>query len=357
MTRRARVGISMTFLGFFLLGMGVHSWVGKLFEPWGWQNIAMVLVVASAGAVFSSLILEYTITIPIRAFIAKLQSAWSEKKELPAPVLFESELQEVLGSFKAVLGDSQKKVAALGETQQLDDAKYEFVAIANHQLRTPLTEVRWAMQALGESLVSKDPTSKDLIEKAKNGTERITGIIDQLLAVTELSSTGALARVMVNVGDMIDVAATRLDEALAQHQMNIKIEKDQSVIPTVTADPRLLGFVFDTLLSNAVDYGTEHTPVFVRLRNNADMVAIDVENTGSTLSSEEASLLFEKFFRGEHAKRTRPNGSGLALYLCKRILERMGGTISVRREENRMVFSVTLPLATEEKLRQFVRTY
>jgi len=360
MIAKARIGIILIFLTSVPVAMAVYvalSW--QLIS--GAQALALFTLATIAGAISVSLVIEFTITEPLRGFTREVRLHWHDKKALPDPAQLPQELRGMVANFNDVLADSARKLAALGDLQRFDEEKYEFISIANHQLRTPLTEIRWGADELARTLEKNGGAhERELMDAIRDAVGRIVEVTDQFLAVAEFSTTTADRRATVDVGTLVHTKIEKLAGAAKKKQMAVSVSTSKSFIPTVTGDPLLLGFAFETLLANAISYGNAGTPIHVRLGpvNEGAMNLVSVEDTGIPLSSADQSFLFEKFHRGDAARRARPNGSGLALYLTKRIVERHGGTIGVQTTAaGTTVFSIALPISSEGNMQQFVGAY
>ena len=324
------------------------------------QAIATLIFVALLGAIFFSVFVDFVITFPMRDFKKKLKATWSEKKTLPDIGTLPEDVQELALGFVDAIEDTKNTMKVMGEMHKLDDVKYEFISIASHQLRTPMGEISWAVDALGEmDTVTKDSDVTELVGKIKSSITRVIEVTNEFLTIAELSMNQTMGEVVsVDVFGLIDSITGHLKLLASQKKMTISIQKDPQLISTVAGDPRLLSFVFETLITNAISYGNADTSINIHLSNGPATVVVSVENTGITVKAEEMQTMFEKFFRGQEARSISPNGSGLALYLSRRILSRYAGKISCENaNEHQVIFTVTLPFETSSELKEFVVHY
>lgn len=117
----------------------------------------------------------------------------------------------------------------------------------------------------------------------------------------------------------------------------------------MSCDPDKLQRVFDNLLRNAINYSYENTEITISLSVEGERAHITFMNHGDTIPAAQLDRLFEQFYRLDSARQSRTGGSGLGLAIAKEIVELHGGSISAQSVDNRIVFSVTLPLGDVRK--------
>ncbi len=359
MIGRTKIRIVALFLFFLFACIIAHAIASGRFGAGSIETYALAGIVAVAGAVALSLTLDLSFKFPLAEYAADIKKKWKDDKSLPESGTAPSEFVPLVLAFQEIWGDVQKKMSVLDEMKDLESAKYEFISIANHQLRTPLTEVIWAVQALKESpQVTSSPEASAILSKITNGIDRISEITKQFLAAAELSSDLLVEDNATSDTESVLVATIQMLKSVTEERsMPVQVEKDAGFITTVKGNPRLLGFIFETLITNAVAYGISGTPIRVRLSNGTGTVDVRVSNEGETLSAEEVPRLFDRFFRGEQARKIRPDGSGLALYLCRRIIERYGGSIRAEVDGRTVSFFASLPWDARVDMGKFVDGY
>ncbi len=249
---------------------------------------------------------------------------------------------ELLGFVKVVRDRSRE--------DEILRSKSDFLTVAAHQLRTPLSAVNWALEGM-----SKEPLSDDGREMAATGTlaaKKLLKIIDDLLDVAKLE--GGKYGYAFAEGDLVAF----LDQLLADAQTvatsyNVQVYFDHAGLVTLpmTFDGQKLGLAISNIVDNAIKYNVPNGTVTVRLAMRADAPYVDVRitDTGVGIPPEAMNKLFTKFFRADNVVRFATEGSGLGLYLSKNIILRHGGKISAQSQLNRgTTFSVVLP--TDAKL-------
>jgi PAS domain S-box len=247
--------------------------------------------------------------------------------------------------------------------KEIDKAKTEFVSLASHQLRTPLSTINWYSEMLlsGDIGTLNDKQKKYMNEVYK-GSQRMVVLVNALLNVSRLE----LGTFVVNPKptDVVKLAQKTIDELKIQiDQRQLKFsERHSEGLPLLNADPNLLGMVFQNLLSNAIKYTAEKGSVSLDLRLvkrgelinkkkvNEDSMAIIVSDTGFGITGNQQDKIFTKLFRADNVRAKDTEGTGLGLYIVKSVVDHSGGRIWFESEENKgTTFYLTLPLAGMKK--------
>jgi len=230
--------------------------------------------------------------------------------------------------------------------QQLDDAKHEFVATVSHELRTPMTAVLGAAKTLLREDVQLDAdVRRQLLEMIAAQAERLTTVTETLLLA------GRLDRGEVTVDKQrLDVDAVVTETVLALEQSlppPLRIERRLGAPGDALGDSSRLQQVIMNLLDNATRYATGGELIVVRTsRTDGPRVRIEVTDQGAGIAEVERDRIFEKFYRSPASRRLAPGGNGLGLYICRELLERMDGTITVSSPANAgATFAIELPAA------------
>lgn len=263
------------------------------------------------------------------------------------------DLLEIIGGISATSlenGSLYKNISEKNsELKKLLDVKTDFLRIANHQLNTPLSIMRMAYSSVDEKIISM----KEGFSAARAGMNRMCDVISQLWTVFELEE-GVLAMKKDKI-DLIEMYGKMLDEKKESDQIKNKklsinfIISDSNENFFAFANERKIHDVFSILIDNAVSY-TKKGGVSVKLErikiDNVEFVKTIVSDTGVGISEEDRKILYEKFSRGEKAGLLHPDGSGVGLYIAKRVIELSGGIFLLEKTSNEKgsVFSYTLPI-------------
>lgn len=253
-------------------------------------------------------------------------------------VALESVVTLVIGN--AVIELFKKSLSAL-------KMKKDFISIISHQLRTPLTTIRWSLER-----IEKEPVN--FSEKQKRYLEKIFFANDSLIESTKnfifLEKIEDDRDVKFQSVEVVSLMTKKIKEAfLLARTKKIKIKTffNQKEL-FVSADETFLGIIIDNFLSNALRYSFEKSVVSVRIKKSEGRVVFLFENTGVKIEENEMQFLFEKFYRSVSAREFSPQGSGLGLYISKVLAEKMGGKVGVSLQGRKTIFQASFPGAIKK---------
>jgi signal transduction histidine kinase len=240
---------------------------------------------------------------------------------------------------------------------EIDSLKSEFISLASHQLRTPLTAISTYTHMLLQGFRGEleDP-QKEFLHTILASANRMNELIDTLLDVQRLES----GKVKIN---LTDVNVSELLRATKQELWPLAKSKSQFLITKESADDvyactdsLMLTEVCTNLISNAIKYTPEQGEIVISLLERAGQVVIEVKDTGHGIPKELHSRVFTKFFRAPNILKEETIGTGLGLYMVKEIIQNLGGTIDFESRENKgSTFTVTLPKDGKEHANETVR--
>lgn len=239
------------------------------------------------------------------------------------------------------------QILDITEQRKVDKMKTEFISLASHQLRTPLSAIKWFMQMLFDGDAGEFTDEQlEYLRNINKSNERMIELVNGLLNISRIES----GRIIIEPEET-DVRAL-IDEVLRelkpkQEEKSISLQVDISDdVPRILIDPKLIRNVYTNLLTNAIKYtpndGTVSLNVFVK----DDNLHTVIQDTGVGIPESEQKNVFKKFFRGSNVVKMDTDGTGLGLYLVKSIIEVSGGDIRFTSEEGKgTTFEFTLPLA------------
>jgi PAS domain S-box-containing protein len=236
--------------------------------------------------------------------------------------------------------------------EEVDRMKSEFISLASHQLRTPLSAIKTYSHMLLDGYMGEvSPAQKESLATILGATNRMNELISTLLNITKIES-GTIA---ISPGLLrVDKAAREvLDElALPAEERSIKVQFKTTgdASPSIRTDKLILKEILTNLVSNAIKYTPEGGMVKVTVRLRADDVLFHISDTGWGIPKHSQDQVFSKFFRGQNIVKRETTGTGLGLYLVKGLVEAIGGKIWFKsQEKSGTSFYVTLPRGTRKR--------
>ncbi|MBP9803074.1 MAG: HAMP domain-containing histidine kinase [Candidatus Pacebacteria bacterium] len=309
------------------------------------NNFIFVILLVIVPAIFLAVSVAEHIASPVRLIKNSIKEIAQGNLDIKLSTDRRDEFANVINLFNEM-------AAKLKEVKERNDEiskmKSNFITVASHQLRTPVSGVRWGLDALASEL--KGPLNqdqKDILAKCiERNTETIKNI-DDLLKVSQIEENNFPYELKeVYIKELLEKAIKEFDAEVKIKNKKIsyqnKLEKDIKLI----ADPARINTVFNNLIENAINYGTNDTDILISISIEGEYVLIQVENYGIGIKKEDEEKIFAKFFRAENAILSKPNGIGLGLYITKKIIEYHKGKIIAfsREDEGKTVFSVYLPI-------------
>lgn len=259
-----------------------------------------------------------------------------ERAYLPQIRRIESPEQAYLGTA-VVLNDVTR-------FRLLDKFKTDWVATVSHELKTPLTSVRLAVHVLLEEVIgSLNPKQIELLLEARDGTERLFKLIEQLLALARLEdSTELLQREMVDIRALLQSCIDEVQSRLADKQLEFTLDVAPRM-PLSFLDPIRLKRAVSNLLDNAIQYTPRGGRIMLRAEpTSTNHIKLTLNDSGVGIPAEYLPKVFDRFFRVPDQDQTP--GTGLGLAIVKEIVEAHGGKIACESQSGQgTAFIITLP--------------
>lgn len=234
--------------------------------------------------------------------------------------------------------------------KELDRSKSEFISIASHQLRTPLSTIAWYAEALlALHLGPLLGPQKKYVEEIAHMDARMIELVNALLSVSRIDlGTFKIAAEPVQLSEVVDAVLLELAKPIADR--GLFIEKDYTCCKKpIMIDKNAIHMIFQNLLANAVVYNKKGGSITVRIVIDGE-AHITIANTGCGIPRNVQANIFGKFFRADNAREVEPGGTGIGLYIVRSLLRYLGGSVWFESEENKgATFHVIMPVTPLKK--------
>jgi signal transduction histidine kinase len=232
--------------------------------------------------------------------------------------------------------------------------KSEFVNIVSHQLRTPITNIKWTLDALSPKIKEKITEDNGYLETLEENTERMTELVNDLITVSRIQE-GALPLKQEEFSLETLVKELIHESKPFAEASGVKIEtRFEENLPLIDHDSLRIKSVVENLLNNAIHYGfekkeeelrEEKRKIEITLKTKPQNIYFEIKDNGIGIPKEDQKYIFQKFFRAGNVLKHQAQGSGLGLYIAKSIIEKSKGKIGFNSQENEgATFWFTLPI-------------
>lgn len=247
------------------------------------------------------------------------------------------EIQQFNVTLQAKVDDATKQLRRTNEKlKQLDETKDEFISMASHQLRTPLTSMKGYVSMVLEGDAGKiSANQRKLLDQAFVSSQRMVYLIADLLNVSRLR-TGKfiIENKPTNLAEVVDTEISQLIETAKGRGLELTYNKPKE-FPTLLLDETKMRQVIMNFADNAIYYTPSGGHIQVNLEDKGDTVEYTVVDDGLGVPKSEQHHLFTKFFRAGNARKARPDGTGLGLFMAKKVVVAQGGAIVFKSEEGK----------------------
>lgn len=230
------------------------------------------------------------------------------------------------------------------QEKEINKAKSEFLSLAAHQLRTPLTTISLTTEILLRDIAGSMPQEgkkylKSIFAEIKGMTEMITMFLN--ISRVELGKF-PIEMKPVKLFEIIEKTVEEVLPQIKDKKINLKRNYKKN-LPVVNLDTRIMRIILENFLSNAIKYSHKNGKILLEVRETNDLITIEVTDSGIGIPKKDQSKIFTKMFRAENVSKIKSNGSGLGLYLAKGLAEQSGYNISFKSKENEgATFTVTI---------------
>ena len=246
--------------------------------------------------------------------------------------------------YDAIMEDLNKMADALEKSAVL---KTDFISNVSHELKTPLAVIQNYVSLLQDESLDTD-TRQRYVSTVKQASRRLTDLISNILKLNKLENQDVIMEYeKINLTKMLSDAVLNYENIIEEKDLTVECDFDDTVIYSC---PSYLEIVWNNLISNAIKFTEPGGSITVTLKEHIDCVVVSVKDTGCGISRKTGEHIFEKFYQGDTSH--SGEGNGLGLPLVKKVIDILGGEISVKSELGKgSVFTIILKVpANEENL-------
>lgn len=229
----------------------------------------------------------------------------------------------------------------------IDIMKSEFVSLTAHQLRTPLSAMKWTMKMILDGELGKiNKEQREFLTDSYDSNERMIYLINDLLNIARIEEGKFLYELtLVDLLEMVQMIITSFREKARERKIKIEFKKPTKAIPKLMLDSKKIKMAIENLLDNAIRYNLSGGKVIISLDMVGNEVRFSIKDSGVGIPKSQQRRLFTKFFRAINVMKMDTRGSGLGLYIVKNIIETHKGKIWFESKLNKgTTFYFTLPI-------------
>jgi signal transduction histidine kinase len=200
----------------------------------------------------------------------------------------------------------------------------EFVSVITHKFRTPLTGVKWAIEALRNN--NTEQQKQDILAHMENSNQRLMEIVDLMVGFAQFDKHLDYAYEATSLREIVDTSLQKYGDQIRMKNINFQINSLSSM-PLVIIDKRKIQFVVDMLIDNAIKYTPAGGLITIGFSQNKKKLTLSIHDTGIGINWLDRGNVFKKYYRSRDAKLSHTEGMGLGLYTAKTIVEKHHGRI------------------------------
>lgn len=316
--------------------------------------IFLILALLIIVHIFTKSILE-----PIEKLADTARAIADGDMSLRADIINKDEIGTLAYNFNVMLAKLQTSHMALNKNvedlekaneklKKIDQMKSDFITITAHQLRTPLTGIKWSLTAiLNGNLGPVHKEQKEYLQGAVESNQRMIDTVNEILQMDNIQTGQTRIKTAeVSPADLLNSALADIYPEAAQKHIKINSSISKNLIPLINIDQDAIRTVLQNLIGNSVLYTKEKGEVNIEITQSGDKVQISIRDNGIGIPKNEQKNVFTKFFRATNAVNHYANGSGLGLSISKNIVQQHGGKIDFESEEGKgTTFNIILPIA------------
>jgi signal transduction histidine kinase len=223
--------------------------------------------------------------------------------------------------------------------------KSEFISVVSHQLRSPLSNLKWALELLMSGRLGKiEEKQTEYFKILKENTARMKELVSDLIIVSRIeTATLPSKKELFSFPDLVRKAVVEFRAFAAASNVELKLDIKEN-LPSAFADPDQIRQVLQNLLDNAIRYIRSGGEVKIKVQKKGEELFFEIKDTGVGIPERDRKHIFQKFFRSSNILRHQTQGSGLGLFIAKSIIKKAGGEMGFKSQEKKgTIFWFTLP--------------
>ncbi|MCK5536642.1 MAG: HAMP domain-containing histidine kinase [Bacteroidales bacterium] len=297
-----------------------------------WLDNTIVILISNLVFFYTILLLIFFIfrkqDEKLKILKVKIEELGTGKADEKLEVHGKDEVSKLAQSINKLMIDIRSKATSkASKNKEIEAAKVDFVSLASHQLRTPLSIIKWYIDYIvsGDAGEIKGDQLKYLRETYK-ANERMIELVNSLLIVSRIDlGTFSINPEMSSITFLADEVIKKFKKEI--DSKGITMVRDYDKLPELNIDPSLMKLVFENLISNSVKYTPDNEIIKISVKKEDQDILIKVSDRGCGIPEEQQPKIFTKLFRADNVKKIESVGTGLGLYIIKAIIEKSGGSI------------------------------
>jgi signal transduction histidine kinase len=310
-------------------------------------QVLLTFLLVVIAVIFAASLTSNSLVRPLRRLVELTRLVGEGKLNYRLKVTTHDEIGELTEAFNDMVGKVREQQSRERLVGQL---KSEFISVAAHQLRTPLSAVKWTLKMMiDEDIGPLTPEEKEFLQRGYDTNEHMISLVNDLLDAARIDEGhfGYTFKPFDMVALMQEIVEQSRHQAESR-QLSLVLEASKDKIPMVNADRSRMSLVLQNLFDNATKYSKPGGVITARMRLIPDFLEISVSDQGVGIPKSQFNRLFTKFFRADNVVRMETEGSGLGLFIVRNIIKNHGGDIHIASEENKgTTVSFTLPLSRD----------
>ncbi|HEY5268419.1 MAG TPA: HAMP domain-containing sensor histidine kinase, partial [Candidatus Saccharimonadales bacterium] len=245
------------------------------------------------------------------------------------------EIKNFNTTLQAKVEDATKQLRKTNEKlKALDETKDDFISMASHQLRTPLSIIKGYVNMVAHGDAGKvSQQQKDFLDQALVSSETMVRLVTELLNVSRITSGKfSVESNPVNLADIVDNEVQQLTNMAHERSIDLTFHKPKD-FPVLMLDEEKIRQVIANFIDNAIHYSKDKGAKINVQLTSADEIIFEVIDNGIGVPASEKDHLFAKFYRAKNAREARPNGTGVGIYLAKVVINELGGDLIFESKE------------------------